>query len=390
MVASLSRLRGHPRRKDLFGRLGFGVPLDPHPKRILLHAVSVGEVNTLRALVPKLTDAGYDVVICVTTDTGLARAKNLFGDSLEVLRYPFDFSFAVRRFLRRVAPTIVALVELEVWPNFIGMCHKNNVPVLVINGRLSQRSFERYRFAKSLLRNTFRRLTAIGMQNDLYATRVRELGALQTSVDGTMKWDNAGFVSTPEEVHVFATELGICPDTPLIVVGSSTPEEHKLLMQVLPENVQLLVAPRRPEWFDEAANTLAPCNRRTSSQRQGTRFFLLDTIGELDKAYALADIVVVGRSFAPLHGSDPTQPIALGKPTIIGPNAGDFEDMVAMFLEGDGMIQCERDSLGDTIKELLANKEKCKQLAENGQNTIASQQGATTRYFNLIVNATPA
>ena len=388
MGATISRLRGHPRRNDMRGRFGYGKSLTPHPKRILLHAVSVGEVNALRSLVPALEEQDYDVVICVTTDTGMARAHSLFGDKYAITRFPFDFSFSVRRFLERIQPTIVALVELEVWPNLIGMCCNRGIPVVVINGRLSERSFNRYTLVKPFLHRTFSRLTAIGMQNDTYASRVKALDGNNVSVQGTMKWDNAVISDTVEGAESLASDLGVDPDKPLIVAGSTTPTEHELLLQSLPEGAQLLCAPRRPEWFDDAARTLDPCTRRTEPTTKNTTNFLLDTIGELDMAYAIADVVVIGRSFSPLHGSDPTQSIALGRPTIIGPNVGDFEDMVATIVDGGGMIQCTKVELAETLGRLIDNPSECQQLANAGRKIIESQQGATQRYVDLIVEST--
>jgi len=389
LFACISRLKGHPRRRDLGARLGVGHSLNPHSKRILLHAVSVGEVNAIRTLVSDLKAIGYDVVICVTTDTGIARANDLYSDSCTVTRFPFDFSFSVRRFLHRIKPTIVALVELEVWPNLIATCAKRQIPVVVINGRLSKRSFTKYKLVKPVLRRTFRQLTAIGMQNEVYANRVRELGAHHVSVVGTMKWDNATLRDFVEGANELADDLHIDRSKPLIVAGSTTPEEHKLCKKILPNGVQLLCAPRRPEWFDDAVKTLSPCNRRTSNTRQQTSHFVLDTIGELDKAYALADIVIIGRSFAPLHGSDPTQSIALGKPTIIGPNVSDFEEMVELLVDGGGLIQCSTQELKGHIQSLLDDDALKERISKAGRKVIASQQGATKRYEDLIVEYTP-
>ena len=389
LFAVVSRLKGHAPRKDLRARMGLGEALESHPKRVLLHAVSVGEVNAIRTLVSDLQKKGYDVVVCVTTDTGIARAMELFSDSCHVTRFPFDFSFSIRRFLSRVKPTIVALVELEVWPNLITTCSKRHIPIVVINGRLSERSFKRYKRVKPLLHGTFRKLTAIGMQNEMYAQRVRQLGALHVSVEGTMKWDTATITDVIPGAEELADDLQINRTIPLVVAGSTAPGEHELLKQSVPEGVQLLCAPRRPEWFDEAEKTLSPCNRRTSTSRHKTPYFLLDTIGELDKAYALADIVVIGRSFAPLHGSDPTQSIALGKPTIIGPNVSDFEEMVQLLLKGKGIIQCRVEELAEYINELLHNDTLKLTMSGAGRNVIESQQGATKRYENLIVEHTP-
>ena len=389
LIAIISRINGHPRRRNLGERLGAGVTLAPHPKRVLLHAVSVGEVNSIRTLVPELKENGYDVVICVTTDTGLQRAVELFSDTHTVTRFPFDFSFSIRKLLTRIKPSVIGLVELEVWPNLIGMSSQRNIPVVVINGRLSERSYKRYTLAKVILRNTFSRLTAIGMQSKEYADRVRSLGGNNVTIQGTMKWDNVVLSDSVEGAQELARDLGIDLDKPLVVGGSTTQEEHLLLRDSIPEDVQLLCAPRRTEWFDDAVKILAPCNRRTSRERCNTNHFVLDTFGELDKAYALADVVVIGRSFSPLHGSDPVQPIALGKPTIIGPNASDFKDMVQLLVEGQGLLQCSKENLKEHITSLLTDKAKSSALAKNGRAIIASQQGATKRYEQLIMDNTP-
>jgi 3-deoxy-D-manno-octulosonic-acid transferase len=227
------------------------------------------------------------------------------------------------------------------------------------------------------------------MQNELYADRVRQLGAVNVSVEGTMKWDNASTTNEIEGAEELAQDLQIDSEKPLIVAGSTALGEHELLKQSLPNGVQLLCAPRRPEWFDEAEKTFPSCNRRTKTERTTTSFFLLDTIGELDKAYSLADVVVIGRSFAPLHGSDPTQPIALGKPTIIGPNASDFEEMVQLLLQGKGIVQCEASELAEHLKTILGDAALRKSLSESGRKVIVSQQGATKRYEKLIMDHTP-
>src|SRR5262249_14810801 len=143
-----------------------------------------------------------------------------------------------------------------------------------------------------------------------------------------------------EGAEQLGVEMGIDRGKPLVVAGSTAPDEHELLVNAVPEGVQLLCAPRRPEWFDHAAAVLAGCARRSKGERGSSAGrFLLDTIGELRMAYALADIVVVGRSFGNLHGSDMIEPVALGKPTIIGPAVADFQDAVDALLTGDGILQ---------------------------------------------------
>ena len=173
----------------------------------------------------------------------------------------------------------------------------------------------------------------------------------------------------------------------LIVAGSTAPEEHQLLRDACPEDIQLLCAPRRPEWFDDAASILAPCNRRSSDERVDTNFFLLDTIGELNIAYQIADIVIIGRSFASMYGSDPSPSVALQKPTIIGPNTSDFEDMVTILTDGNGLLQVQVSELKNTLRELTTDKNKRETLAKNGKKIVDEMQGATQRYASLIEEA---
>jgi len=368
-------------------RLGVGSQIPYQTKPILLHAVSVGEVNAIRDLVKTLAEDGYQIVVSVTTNTGIKRAEELFGAAHTVVRYPLDFSWSVKKFLNRTNPSLLVLVELEVWPNMLRIAEQKNIPVVVVNGRLSDRSFKRYKKVSWLLRKTFCKLSIVGMQNDSYAEKVSFLGAKNVQVLGTMKWDNAIIRDSIDSADELAINLQIDPNKPLIVAGSTTPEEHRLLFDAIPKNVQLLVAPRRPEWFEDAEEIFSPCNRRTSTDRSDSRYFVLDTIGELTAAYSLATIVVIGRSFAPLHGSDPTEPIGLGKPTIVGPNMGDFPDITQVLLKVNGIVQSNAADLKTNIEQLLSDKNICETLTSNGREAIASHQGATKRYVQLIEEA---
>ncbi len=388
IFAGVSRLKGHPKREGFRERFGHGETLEAHPNRVLLHAVSVGEVNAIQKLVATLDERGLDVVLCVTTDTGIKRARELYGEKHVVTRFPLDFSFAVKRFINRIKPTVIGLVELEVWPNFIRISTSSGIPVVIVNGRLSERSFRRYALIKPLLKRTFERVSAIGVQSETYADRVRQLGGTNVSVVGTMKWDNATIEVSQKDAIELQNELCINPDKLLIVAGSTAPEEHQLIKDACPDGVQLLCAPRRPEWFDDAATVLAPCNRRSRQEREESDMFLLDTIGELNLAYFLADIVIIGRSFAPLHGSDPTQAIALNKPTLIGPNTSDFTEMVDVLTSADGLLQIRSSELEDTLQLLVRDEQRRVELGTNGNQKVLEMQGATERYAELIIGAT--
>ena len=208
-------------RTDWGARFGHGAALaTPERRRILIHAVSVGEVNAIRQLVDRLANdhTKPDIVIAATTDTGFARAQELFGHHT-VVRYPFDASWMVARFLDRVRPDVVALCELEVWPNFVAACAARHVPVVVVNGRLSARSYSRYLQARWVVASSFRSLHAVFAQNQEYAARFVGLGLQENCafVTGTMKWDTAQVADEVPGAADFAEAMGIDRSKPLVV-----------------------------------------------------------------------------------------------------------------------------------------------------------------------------
>jgi len=383
-------------RTDWRARLGRSeiLPAKTRP-RILIHAVSVGEVNAIRLLVDHLaTGPGQpEIVIATTTDTGFARAKSIWSARRRVVRYPFDLSFAVRRFLDAVRPDVVALVELEVWPGFTAECQRRAIPVCVINGRLTERSFKRYRNVARLMQPSFRRLAFAAVQDQAYADRFVAMGvpAARTQITGTLKWDAAQIADDVPGSDELARAMGIDRSKPLIVAGSTAPGEHELLMNATPSNVQLLCAPRKPEWFEQAAGAMPGCVRRSQTARgapvnASAGRFLLDSIGELRQAYALADLVVIGRSFGALHGSDMMEPIALGKPTVVGPAVADFQQTMNALLAGDGIVQTSAEQLPQVLRDLLNDSRRRAELVRNGREVIRVHQGATRRTAELIMS----
>jgi 3-deoxy-D-manno-octulosonic-acid transferase len=377
---------------DWRARFGQGGPLPPaRRRRILVHAVSVGEVNAIRTLVDRLASdrTAPEVVVCATTDTGFARAREVFAPRHHVVRYPFDASWMVRAFLDRVRPDLVALCELEVWPNFVDECTSRGIPVVVVNGRLSARSFRRYLLVRAIVAPTFRKLRAALVQQQEYAARFFALGvpAGRVFVTGTMKWDTANAADHVPGADELATELGIDRSRPLVVAGSTAPEEHALLRDAVPPGTQLLCAPRKPEWFDAAAGDLPGCARRSCREKgSASGRFLLDTIGELRKAYALADVVVIGRSFGNLHGSDPMEPAALGKPIVCGPRMGDFRESFEA-LRDSGALEVAPDSaeLARVLGALVAGPAERARRGAAARATVLAHQGATERTSEALL-----
>lgn len=397
-------------RGDWPQRFGRTTPLPATDRRrLLLHAVSVGEVNALRELVPLLTPH-VDLVISVGTDTGIARARQLFDGQAAVVRYPLDFSFAVRRFLDAVRPDAVGLVELELWPNFVKACTRRKIPVAVINGRLSERSFRGYRKIRAFIGPAFRSLAFAAVQDEAYAGRFRAMGVPpeRCFVTGSMKWDAARIEDEVEGAGRLFNELGVDPGRPVIVAGSTGPGEEALLHRACPPGVQLVCAPRRPERFDEAAAALPGCIRRSIakpgrvggagssvtdsvSAAHGSDRFLLDTIGELRQAYARADVVVVGRSFmGDLYGSDPVEPVGLGRATVIGPHFGDFLSAVEAFRAAGGIRISRAEDLGAELARLLGSPQERAELAERGRGCIRAHQGASGRHAAMLLQVVRA
>ncbi|MBX3367465.1 MAG: hypothetical protein KF912_09170 [Phycisphaeraceae bacterium] len=357
-------------------------------KRLMLHAVSVGEVNALRHLVPLLTPH-CDVLITASTDTGLKRATELYSSTCNVRRYPLDASWAVRRFLDATRPDAVALVELELWPNFVAACRTRGIPIGVINGRLSERSFKGYRKIKRFIGRSFATLDFAAVQDTDYALRFEAMGVHpgRCLITGSMKWDSARIEDSVAGADTLAAEMGIDRARPLIVAGSTGPDEESLLHSVCPPGAQLLCAPRRTERFDEAARAMPGCVRRSDKRaRPGADRFLLDSIGELRMAYSLADVVVVGRSFGDLHGSDPIEPVALGKATVIGPAVSDFARVVHELESAGGLVRASRESLGQTLQRLLTDTEARTALANLGRIAIRSNQGSSARHASLLLS----
>ncbi len=372
-------------------RLAIDVPEDQFQDdrpRVLLHAVSVGEVNALRTLVPMLLEHAR-VIVATTTDTGLERARALFADRCLVVRYPLDFSTSVGRFLDAIKPDVVGLIELELWPNFLGVCKKREIPVCVINGRLSARSFRGYSRFRPFVSRMFGSLQIAGVQDESYAERFVSLGlpADRCVVTGSMKWDAVAMVDQVPGADELREQMGIDPDRPLIVAGSTGPGEEQLFHDACPPGVQLLCAPRKPERFGEAAQALPGCKRRTQQNVgvQGTDRFLLDTIGELAVAYALADVVIVGRSFNHQFGSDPIEPIALGKPVVVGPAVADFAIIVQALTECGGLIQSTTDNLKATLGKLCTDFEWASDVITKGRACICKHQGASQLHARLLL-----
>ncbi len=376
-------------------------------KCIWLHAVSVGEVNAAQTLIAEIEKQfrDFEIVISTTTDTGFARAGKLFGQTRAVFYFPFDFSCTIRRAFRRLNPSVCLLMELEVWPNFIFTAHQRGVPVLVLNGRISDRSFSRYCRIKSLTRRFFGKLDLVLAQTPEYAERFQELGcpAERVIVTNSLKYDTAQVADAVEGAEALAGKLNLRGER-LWVAGGTGDDEEKIILDVYRSlmqdgrfnDVRLAIVPRKPERFNEVAQLIEQAglplvrysqlkNSAGPAAVNGKPVILGDTMGDLRKFYSLATIIFVGRSLVPLGGSDMMEAAALGKCTMFGPHTFNFRQTVEALLEGRGAIQvADEDDLLANMRRCLSEPEFAGKIARAGQAVIKQNQGATARTMEAL------
>lgn len=392
----------------------------PEKKCIWIHAVSVGEVNASKTIVKELQDrfSDFEIVISTTTDTGFARATALFGNSHKVFYFPLDFFCIMRRAFRGIRPAICLLMELEVWPNFVRIAEQLNIPVVIINGRLSDESISRYRKIKPIAKTIFRRLRLVLAQTEEYAERFKQLGCPEQRVvvTGSLKYDTAQIVDKVEGADELARQLGIGNER-LWVAGATGPGEEQILLEVFKKlkeqsnfaGLRLAIVPRKPERFDEVAQLIkqfgfslirysdakglttknAQHPDKSSIERRVTsdesRVILGDTMGDLRKFYSLATVIFVGRSLVPMGGSDMAEAAALGKCTIFGPHSFNFRQTVDVLLAGKGALMVpDEQELFDMMQKCLNDPDFAEQIAGNGREVIRQNQGATKKTIEHI------
>jgi len=375
---------------------------------IWLHAVSLGEVNASKTFVAELHSQRpeYEIVVSTTTDTGFARAKELFGDRFEVFYFPLDLSGLVKRAFDRLRPSMCLLMELEVWPNFMDTALQRKVPVVVVNGRISDRSFRSYKRVSLLLSGTFGKLTLALAQNEQYAERFRHLGcrADRVIVTGSLKFDTAQVSDTVAGADMLATQLSLGKG-PLWVAGGTGDDEERPLLEVYRQlrqnprlaDLRLAVIPRKPERFDQVAQWIEQADLplvRYSRIKDGSdrraippdAVILGDTMGDLRKFYVLATVIFVGRSLVPMGGSDMMEAAAMGKPTLFGPHTFNFRQAVDLLLNAQGAIEV-RDwgQLRRVLERCMLEPEFARRIAENGRRVIRENQGATARTVDHVL-----
>jgi 3-deoxy-D-manno-octulosonic-acid transferase len=325
-------------------------------KVIWLHCVSVGETNAARPLVDALIEQfpSHRIVVSTTTKTGQELGKTIFTDKADAVFYfPFDWKFSVRRALRNFRPSLILLMETEIWPRLIVEAKRSGARVAIVNGRLSEKSFRRYSKVLRFIRRVLGQIGLALMQGEKDVERIKSLGidASKTHVTGNIKFDISTDEGESELTEYFRERFGIDGEKPLIVAASTHDQEEGWVLDALEVSgwsFRVLFAPRHPERFDEVASMLSDTQYsmvRRSDQPSDTDktadVILLDSIGELRAVYPLADIVFVGGSLIPHGGQSVLEGAIAGKPIVIGPYTDNFRDVISKFLECDALIQTD-------------------------------------------------
>ncbi|MDQ5835761.1 MAG: 3-deoxy-D-manno-octulosonic acid transferase [Acidobacteriota bacterium] len=410
---------------------------------IWLHCVSVGEAQAARPLVRAFAEEypGHALVVSTTTQTGQRVAREVFSDTAALVFYfPFDWAWSVRRALRAINPSAVLVMETELWPRFFRECRRRGVPVALVNGRVSEKSFRGYRLMRFFIRRVLGDLRLAAMQSESDAARVRALGleAGRVHVTGNVKFDLEETGEQPLTGEL-RQRFGLDGRRPLILAASThAPEERiileafKLLADTAREKLltdssrasdashltdasratgashstdashatrpRLLLAPRHPERFDEVAALVETsglvCSRRSQSPRASDEtgdVILLDSIGELRAVYTLAEVVFVGGSIAPVGGHNVLEPALDARCVVTGAHTSNFKAVVGALLEADALIQlppvegAEAAALLATVlRELLEDETKRRRMGERARSVLEQNRGATARTVKLL------
>ena len=388
------RQRGYLARVgERFGRYAGEAARGPY---IWIHAVSVGETRAAAPLVAILKERypAHRIVLTHMTPTGRATGEELFGDTVERVWLPYDFRFAVRRFLARFAPAFGLILETELWPNLLEESALAGVPVFLVNARLSQRSAEAYARLPALAHRALAALTGIAAQTTADANRLRGLGAHSIEVTGNIKFDLAIPVDMEEKGRDLRALFGA--GRRVWVIGSTRDGEEALLLDAiaganLPADVLVVIVPRHPQRFDAVASLLAARNldfaRRSEAMRVpgATRFVLGDTMGEMLAYYAAADIVFVGGSLKPFGGQNLIEPCAMGKPVLFGPHTFNFEQAAesAMDLGAGLRTRDARDTVAQ-VASLMEDRPRREHMGARAKQFAQANRGALARLADWL------
>lgn len=385
--------------KHFWTRFGFldtqGLGLQ-EKKRIWVHAVSVGEVRVVKGLLTKLRGAypQHQIVLSVVTQTGFKTACAMVERGDVVIYAPVDLSFAVRRYLDIINPSVYINAETELWPNLLTELKRRAVVVIQVNGRISDGAFGRYQFFKGLLSHVLNSVDLFCMQSETDARRVKALGAAEAKimVTGNMKFDDLPAADGPRLPSALTAAPG-----PLFIAGSTHPGEEAIILDIVKAiggrfpALGLMIAPRHPE---RALEVMDLCARRGFRAVRFSKMnkpldpgevLVVDTIGHLRSLFALAQIVFLGKSLRVGGGHNVIEPAYFGKPVLVGPLMQNFRDIMKLFQQEDAIVQVkDKTQLQTMIIKLLEDEPLRRGFGERALAVIAKNKGATEKTFAAI------
>jgi len=395
-------------RRSIGPKLGFTPPgtrrnMEGSP-RIWIHAVSVGEVTAaapivfeLRAMFPQAC-----IILSTSTETGQDMARRIVPDATAYIYYPLDIPFVARKVINLMQPDIFVPVETEIWPNFIRICRGKGLKIIMVNGRISPRSFKRYSKTKFFWRNVLTYVDEMGMIAPIDAERIKSLGvnASRVSIVGNAKYDSLAARADDKLKHEMLDKLSIAPGSRVFVAGSTHDGEETVVLRVYKKLLEyypdllLILIPRHIERREEVLTcvkeegfhdciTMSEINR--GKQRTGERVTILDVIGELFKVYSLATIVFCGGSLVPKGGQNILEPAAWGNVIFYGPSMEDFSDEKKLLEEsGAGITVTGEENLFKEIQHAMDDPERRSERGEAGRRIVAANMGASRKYAEMI------
>jgi len=377
---------------------------------IWIHAVSVGEVLTARALLPELRERypKLRLFLSTTTMTGQQIARNNLQYVDEVFYFPFDFGFIVNRTLRLVRPRLFIMMETEIWPNLLRACAREGVKTMLVNGRISSRSYPRYRLARAFFRRVLLHVDRFCMQSDESARRIIDIGAdrQRVSVTGSLKFDSLELPGTPSGDRGRNRVLRyfrIAHDRPVVIAASTRKGEEAAVLEAFQRiratmtKALLIIAPRKPPQFDEVERLARRAGwnvaRRTELRVDADPphdVVILDTVGELAQLYQVATVVFVGGSLVDTGGHNILEPAVFGKPIVFGPHMQNFAEIARTFLDNGAAIQVRTGrELGPVLLDLLGDPVRRASLGAAARALVEANRGARTRSLAAIAQLLP-
>ncbi|RJO63576.1 MAG: 3-deoxy-D-manno-octulosonic acid transferase [Candidatus Omnitrophota bacterium] len=370
---------------------------------IWIHAVSVGEAMAVRGLYEKLKERfpEKNFVISTVTPTGNTVVRHFIKDGDFVCYLPLDISAIVRRVIERINPSMVVIAETEFWPNIISYLYKKNIPIVVVNGRISDRSFRGYLFSKLLVRPVLRKISLYCVQTETDYQRLKRLGVdeAKLKITGNMKFDRV--TASPQgSIEIHRESLQIAGDAKVLLAGSTHPGEEEIILRAYAElgntfpSLRLILAPRHPERAAAIVRivkrfgfepVLISSGGAIAHSPQKKRVFIIDSIGQLLAFYAFSDIVFVGGSLVRKGGHNILEPVSLGKPVLFGPYTFNFRDIVEAFLTHDAAVLVHNEKeMALRIADLLRNQTFVMQITTNAQALMKNLRGATEKNSELL------